>query len=73
MLMSLFVAELLFYTWCRVQCTRTGYDIAQATRRHINLMALQQNLNTEAASLKAPDRIKKIALKQLGLVMPVPE
>ncbi|MBT8341648.1 MAG: hypothetical protein HKP58_14930 [Desulfatitalea sp.] len=71
-LLCLFVGELLFYTWCRVQCVRTGYDISAETRRHKSYSALQSNLKIELARLKAPENISRIAQSQLALGMPEP-
>jgi len=64
-----FIAELLVYTWCRVQYVRTGYEIAQTTQEHQRLMELHRKLNVEDARLKSPERITRIA-RQRGLVMP---
>ena len=72
-LMTVFIAELLFYTWCRVQCVRVGYEISGADRHHQDLLTLQSNLQVELARLKSPERIAKIAKNQLGLTTPTPE
>jgi cell division protein FtsL len=69
-LMVLFIGELLFYTWCRVQYTRTKYDIAKQAETVQQLSALQDNLKIELARLKSPRRIAKIAREQLGLISP---
>jgi cell division protein FtsL len=69
----LVVAELLFYTWCQVQCVRTGYLIAQENRRQQELIHYQNNLNIELARLKAPVNISRIAREKLSLVMPEPQ
>ena len=71
--MAFFLAELLLYTWCRVQSTRVGYEIAQATHQHRELTTLRSNLKIELARLKSPERISQIATKQLGLSMPSPK
>ena len=68
-LMVVFIAELLVYTWCRVQYVRTGYEIAQTTIEHQRLMELHRKLKVEDARLKSPERIARIA-RQRGLVMP---
>lgn len=73
LLLSLFIAELLFYTWCRVQNVSVGYRIASEDRKHQALATLQNNLKVELARLKAPKRITQIATRQLGLQMPTPE
>ncbi len=72
-LMLFFIVELFFYTWCRVQCIRTGYEISREARRHQNLITLQNNLRIELARLRSPERIAKIAEQKLGLVMPTSE
>ncbi len=65
-----FIAELFFYTWCRVQYVQTGYDISKETGNHKELIALNKKLKIELASLKSPERIAEIARQELDLVMP---
>ena len=69
-IMSAFILELLFYTWCRVQNVNYGYEISNETSNQKQLMAYQNNLNIELAHLKSPDRLAQIAKQQLGLIMP---
>ncbi|MGD8366212.1 MAG: septum formation initiator family protein [Desulfobacterales bacterium] len=69
-LLAVFIAELLFYTWCRVQYVRTGYELAEQTQRSQRLAALQNQLKIELAHLKNPKRIAEIARRRLGLSMP---
>ena len=69
-LMFAFIAELLFYTWCRVQYVQVKYEIQAQTTRVRKLSAMQDNLKIELARLKSPQRISKIARDQLGLVTP---
>jgi cell division protein FtsL len=72
-LMSFFIAELLFYTWCRVQNVRIGYEITQASAQYKQLVTMQNNLKVETAHLQSHKRISKIAREQLGLTMPSPK
>ncbi len=72
-LMVLFIAELLLYTWCRVQCTRVGYEITRATEMQQQRLRMQNNLKIELARLKSPARIATYARERLGLKMPTPE
>ena len=72
-LMFIFIAELLFYTWCSVQCTRLGYEIDREAIKYRQNTVLQKNLKIELARLKSPERISKIAKEYLGLVVPAPE
>jgi len=69
-LLCLFISELLGYTWARVQCTRTGYEISALTKEQLRINELQTNLRVELARLKAPQRITKIAQEKLGLTLP---
>ena len=71
--MTIFLGELLFFTWCRVQTIGTGYEISKQTQRHQDLISFQNNLKIELARLKSPERIAKIAKNQLGLITPTPE
>lgn len=72
LVLSLFIMELLFYTWCRVQCVQTGIAIGQKNRSIQELHTLQNNLQIELARLKAPERISHIARNQLALDLPEP-
>lgn len=72
LILSLFIIELLFYTWCRVQCFQVGLAIGQETRKAEDLKTLQNSLKIELARLKAPERISHIARTQLELDLPEP-
>jgi cell division protein FtsL len=69
-MMTIFIIELLFYTWCRVQNVQHGYEISKETKNQKQLITYQNNLKIELARLKSPDRIAQIAKQQLGLIMP---
>ena len=73
LILAVFISELLFYTWCRVQCTRLSYEISREAKRYRQLLTLKSNLRIELAHLKSPDRVFLIAKHQLGLDMPKPE
>ena len=68
--MGLFIAELLFYTWCRVQSIQVRYEISELAADRERMLKLQDNLKIELARLKSPQRIAQIATQQLGLVAP---
>lgn len=71
-ILFLFMAELLFYTYCRVQNVQMGIAISAERGKQEKLVALQNSLKIELARLKAPERISIIARKNLGLAMPDP-
>ena len=73
MLMSILIVELLIYTWSRVQCIKTGYEIGNLSRIRKERLAEQNELKIELATLKAPERIAAIARNKLGLITPDPE
>ena len=70
LVMFLFIAELFFYAWCRVQCVQIGYEITEARVKMQRLTARQEKLKIELARLRSPRRIAKIAEEQLGLITP---
>jgi cell division protein FtsL len=72
-MMFIFIVELLFYTWCRVQNVQHGYEISREAHNQKQLVAYQNSLKIELARLKSPDRIAQIAKQQLGLIMPTTE
>lgn len=73
LILSLFIGELFFYTWCRVQCVQVGIEISSQRRKQQELVTLQNSLNIELARLKSPERIIRVANQKLGLAMPAPQ
>ena len=71
LLLAVFVGELFFYTWCRVQCTQTAYAISDEKHRHQKQLTLQRELRTELARLTSPAAIESRA-RLLGLIAPHP-
>ncbi|MBW2366937.1 MAG: cell division protein FtsL [Deltaproteobacteria bacterium] len=69
-LMALFIGELLSYTWCRVQYTRTGYELSREMQEHRQLTAVEKKLKIELARLRSPERLAKLAKRHMGLNMP---
>ena len=67
--MVILVAELLVYTWCRVQYVKTGYEVTEARQEQERLVELHRKLEVEEARLRSPERIMRIA-RERGLVMP---
>ena len=66
------IGEFFFYTWCRVEFVRTGYEISKTAQNHQSLLDRQNNLAIEFARLKSPHRVIRIAKEQLDLTMPRP-
>jgi cell division protein FtsL len=72
MVLFLFIAELLFSAYCRVQCVQVGIAISSERSKQKELAALQNSLKIELARLKAPERISVIARRNLDLDVPDP-
>ena len=45
--MTIFLGELLFFTWCRVQTIGAGYEISKETKNHQDLITLKNNTMSE--------------------------
>jgi len=73
LLMSIFIAELFFYTWCRVQNVSVGYEISKKRDKYQNLLTLQNNLKVELARLGSPERLSEIAKHRFNLTIPTSE
>jgi cell division protein FtsL len=69
-LLFVFIALLLVYTWCRIQSVQTGYEISKAVKINEKRIARNNNLKIEHAYLKSPERIARKAKEKLGLIMP---
>jgi len=68
----IFIAQLLVYTWCRMQCIHIGYEISMETDNWQQLLTIQNRLKIEMERLKSPERIADIAAKRIGLITPDP-
>ena len=69
-IMALFLADLFFCTWCRVQSRYYRYEINRKKAEQENLTKLQRSFRVEIERLKSPERIGKIAREKLGLRPP---
>lgn len=58
------------YVWCRVQVVKLGYQLSDSHQLHTRLLNDNKKLHLELARLKAPERVQRIAIEQLGLKQP---
>lgn len=63
----------LFYIWSRVQIVHYGYEINKLQSRQSELYEINKKLNVEVATLKAPQRIEKVAREDLKMETPRPD
>lgn len=60
----------LFFVWSRVQVTSLEYEMSQLEGTLRDLRQETSNLRLEAASLRSPERIERVARKELRLKLP---
>ena len=65
-----FVGVLFLYIWCRLAVTNVGYEISMANHERDVLIEKNKRLKLEFMELKSPERIERIASRELGLVHP---
>jgi cell division protein FtsB len=72
-LLSIFILGLLFYTRCRIECVKIGYEINKEKAEHVKLDAKRNELIIELKRLKSPEYIEEqVARHKLRLKMPKP-
>ena len=64
------VFVLLFSAWQHFELLQLGYRIEQMQEERARELELNRHLKLEIETLKAPDRIERIATEQLDLVAP---
>ncbi len=67
---ALLLAVSLFFVWSRVQVTGLEYEISQLESNLRGVRQETSNLRLEAASLSNPERIERVARKELKLRLP---
>lgn len=70
---SLLLVVSLFFVWSRVQVTSLEYEMSQLESTLRSLRQDATNLSLEAASLRSPERIERVARKELNLRLPSSE
>ena len=70
---SLLLMVSLFFVWSRVQVTSLEYEMSQLESKLRGLRQEASNLSLEAASLRDPERIERVARKELNLRLPSSE
>ncbi len=63
----------LLFTWQHFQCVRYGYQIEQLKSQRAALEEWNHQLRLEQASLADPQRIDRLARRELGLAPPSPQ
>jgi cell division protein FtsL len=64
------VGVLLFWAWQHFELLRHGYRIGQMQQERAAENEVNRQLRLEIETLRAPDRIERLALEELGMVAP---
>jgi len=68
----LLVLVLLFSAWQHFELIRHGYELEQMQRERAAEAEVNRHLRLEVETLRASERIEKLALGRLGMVRPGP-
>ncbi len=66
----LFVAVLMLSAWHHFELLRHGYQLEQLQRDRATEAEINRHLRLEIETLRAPERIEKLATERLGMVEP---
>lgn len=66
----LFALSIFTSVWQDIQITSYGYKIANLEKEKKNLQEEEKCYKLNIANLKSPERIKRIAMEKLGLIIP---
>jgi len=66
----LLVLVLLFSAWQHFELLRHGYKLEQMQRERASEADVNRHLRLEMETLRAPQRIEKLATERLGMVAP---
>ena len=69
----LLVLVLLFSAWQHFELLRHGYKLEQMQRERASENDINRHLRLEMETLRAPQRIEKLATERLGMVAPTGE
>ncbi|MGM0556259.1 MAG: cell division protein FtsL [Myxococcota bacterium] len=67
------VAMLMFHVWTQFQITSLGYEVAEQTREHRELIEQNRKLSIEATYQGRTERVLSVAQEQFGLQPMQPE
>ena len=67
------VAVALFWAWQQFELRRHGYQLEHMQQERAAEVDVNRHLRLEVQTLKAPERIERLALDRLRMVMPRPE
>ena len=73
LLLCLFMGSGIGYVWCNFEGTRLGYDLSELKTEEMRLQEINRRLKVELATLRSPEKLETIAVRNLGMSHPTPE
>lgn len=72
-LMAAIVGMVLFSSWQHFEIVRNGYDVQKLEQERAAAESLNRKLRLEYETLRAPQRLERIALEDLHMLTPSPK
>ena len=69
-MLFVFMLSGIGYVWSNFEITQIGYDMSQLRNKEMTLREVNTKLRLELASLKSPQSLEAVALRELGLKQP---
>ncbi len=73
LVLVLFAAAAALHVHSKLAVVQLGYALSQAARENRELLAEARELQVEAATLRSPRRLRKLAVERMGLVERAPQ
>lgn len=73
LVLLILVAGAILHVHSRLEEVHLGYSLSKAAYANRKLMAERRKLQVEVATLRSPQRLRKLAFEKLGLREPRPE
>jgi cell division protein FtsL len=72
-LMAAVVGMVLFSSWQHFEIVRNGYNVQKLEQARVAADSLNRQLRLEVETLRAPQRLERIALEELHMQSPSPQ
>ncbi|MBN2497861.1 MAG: cell division protein FtsL [Deltaproteobacteria bacterium] len=73
LLLAVLTAAACLHVRARLAVVQLGYKLSEASTENRRLLVERRKLQVEMATLRSPQRLRKLAHEKLGLVEPRPE
>lgn len=70
-LLAIVISLAILFVWTRIQVIRLGYEVTRIRKEVSDLSEQKSRLEADIASLKAPERLERIAVETFGMRAPL--